>query len=68
MMGRNTEKSPRGRQMPGVHSNLGVRSNRDWWPNQLNLKILHQNTRPVEPDGPGFLLSGGLQVGSTTTR
>ena len=21
----------------------GGRSNRDWWPNQLNLKMLHQN-------------------------
>jgi len=22
----------------------GVRSNADWWPNQLNLKILHQHS------------------------
>ncbi|SPJ22455.1 Catalase-peroxidase [Palleronia abyssalis] len=29
------------------------RSNREWWPNQLNLKILHQNlpqTQPMDPD------------------
>ncbi len=25
------------------------RSNQDWWPNQLNLKILDQNARPVDP-------------------
>ncbi len=24
---------------------IGVRSNRDWWPNQLNLKMLHQHSR-----------------------
>jgi len=31
----------------------GGTSNRDWWPNQLNLKILHQNSNlsnPMEPD------------------
>ena len=28
----------------GKHVTTGVRSNRDWWPNQLNLKILHQNS------------------------
>ncbi|MGP9818937.1 catalase/peroxidase HPI [Salinarimonas sp. NSM] len=34
----------------------GVRKvgNRDWWPNQLNLKILHQNTALSNPMGPGF--------------
>ncbi len=31
----------------------GGTSNRDWWPNQLNLKILHQNSslsNPMEPE------------------
>ena len=28
---------------------LGDRSIRDWWPNQLNLKILHQNTDVTSP-------------------
>jgi catalase-peroxidase len=27
------------------------RSNRDWWPNQLNLKILHQNASLSDPMG-----------------
>ncbi len=29
-------------------------SNRDWWPNQLNLKILHQNSRMSNPMGEEF--------------
>ncbi len=32
----------------------GARSSRDWWPNQLNLKILHQHTPPANPLGAGF--------------
>ncbi|MBL4929774.1 catalase/peroxidase HPI [Fuscibacter oryzae] len=31
-----------------------VRSNRDWWPNQLNLRILHQNTALSDPFGGSF--------------
>ena len=29
-------------------------SNRDWWPNQLNLKILHQNSSLSNPMGEAF--------------
>ncbi|MFH0961035.1 MAG: catalase/peroxidase HPI [Pseudomonadota bacterium] len=29
-------------------------SNRDWWPNQLNLKILHQNSNMSNPMGEEF--------------
>jgi catalase-peroxidase len=29
-------------------------SNRDWWPNQLNLKILHQHDRKSNPMGEAF--------------
>jgi catalase-peroxidase len=32
----------------------GGRSNRDWWPNQLNLRILHQNSALSDPMGQGF--------------
>lgn len=32
----------------------GGRSNRDWWPNQLNLKILHQNSNMSNPMGEEF--------------
>ena len=34
----------------------GGRSNRDWWPNQLNLKILHQNSPLSQSDGRGVQL------------
>jgi len=37
-----------------AHTAHGVRSNRDWWPNQLNLKILHQNSSLSDPMGNGF--------------
>ena len=29
-------------------------SNQDWWPNQLNLKILHQNSSLSDPMGEEF--------------
>lgn len=32
----------------------GGTTNRDWWPNQLNLKILHQNCKARNPLGDGF--------------
>ncbi|MBS1996751.1 MAG: catalase/peroxidase HPI [Cyanobacteria bacterium SZAS LIN-2] len=32
----------------------GFYSNRDWWPNQLNLKILDQNSALVDPMDRGF--------------
>ncbi len=36
------------------HTTLASRSNRDWWPNQLNLKILHQNAPASSPLGRDF--------------
>jgi catalase-peroxidase len=30
------------------------RSNADWWPNQLNLKVLHQRSTLSDPMGAGF--------------
>ncbi len=33
---------------------VGTRSNRDWWPNQLNLKVLHQNSALSNPMGEAF--------------
>jgi catalase-peroxidase len=38
----------------GKHTVSSVRSNRDWWPNQLNLKILHQNSAASNPMGADF--------------
>ncbi len=41
---------------PVVHgtTNLGMRSNSDWWPNQLNLRILRQNSPLSNPMGEAF--------------
>ncbi len=39
---------------PVMHGGAGVRSNRDWWPNQLNLKMLHQNPPAGDPMGADF--------------
>jgi catalase-peroxidase len=37
----------------GARTSQGVQSNADWWPNQLNLAILHQHqpvSNPMDPD------------------
>ena len=39
---------------PVNHSAGASRSNRDWWPNQLNLKALHQHSPLSDPMDPGF--------------
>ncbi len=44
---------------PVMHSgaqsaSTGVRSNKDWWPNQLNLKLLHQNSAKSDPMASDF--------------
>ena len=36
------------------HTAAGSMSNGDWWPNQLNLRILHQNSSKSDPMGEGF--------------
>ncbi|WP_353628285.1 catalase/peroxidase HPI [Sulfitobacter sp. TCYB15] len=38
----------------GRNSKRGARSLNEWWPNQLNLKLLHQNTIDSNPLGPDF--------------
>jgi catalase-peroxidase len=54
----NTEGTKSGQcpVMHGVPSNAtgAGRSNRDWWPNQLNLKILHQHSSLSNPLGADF--------------
>ncbi|KUJ84098.1 hydroperoxidase [Ruegeria marisrubri] len=39
---------------PVMHTTQAARSNRDWWPNQLNLKILHQHSALSDPMGADF--------------
>ncbi len=36
------------------NAKAGGRSNRDWWPEQLNLAILHQHSPKSDPMGAGF--------------
>ena len=38
------------------------RTNADWWPNQLNLKILHQHSAKVDPLGAGFDYAAAFQT------
>jgi catalase-peroxidase len=42
------------RPASGRHTASGVHSNGDWWPNQLNLRILHQNSPRGNPMGEQF--------------
>jgi catalase-peroxidase len=46
--------TPKAGKCPVNHTTLGVRSTRDWWPNQLNLKILHQHSALSNPMGTDF--------------
>jgi catalase-peroxidase len=42
--------------MHGAHKDVATGSiaNQHWWPNQLNIKVLHQNTPMSDPMGEGF--------------
>ena len=42
------------RKEPAALRSLLGRTNRDWWPNQLSLEILHQHGRSSDPMGPDF--------------
>ncbi len=39
---------------PVMHKAAPARSNRDWWPNQLDLGVLHQHSALSDPMGPDF--------------
>ena len=41
---------------------VGGRSNRDWWPNQLDLGILHQHSSLSNPMGEGFSYSDAFRT------
>ncbi len=44
------------KEMARFHEHVagGGTTNRDWWPNQLNLDILHQRSSKSNPMGEGF--------------
>lgn len=44
------------------HTSFGGRSNRDWWPNQLNLKILHQHSALSNPMPQGFRYADAVKT------
>ncbi|GGD38637.1 catalase/peroxidase HPI [Sinisalibacter lacisalsi] len=48
--------NPKASGCPVAHgtTNFGQRSNSDWWPNQLNLRVLHQHTMKESPFGHDF--------------
>ncbi|MGR3484351.1 MAG: catalase/peroxidase HPI [Paracoccaceae bacterium] len=57
--------TPQGK-CPVIHgATLGVtnrlRGNRDWWPNALNLKVLHQNQPATTPLGEAFDYTQALE-------
>ncbi|PCJ58051.1 MAG: catalase-peroxidase, partial [Candidatus Hydrogenedentota bacterium] len=37
-----------------AHTAVGSTANQRWWPNQLNLKMLHQNSPQSDPMGEEF--------------
>ncbi len=47
-------QQPKPGKCPVMHTSQGGRSNRDWWPSQLNLRILHQHSQAASPMAPGF--------------
>ena len=38
----------------GTHLPAGILTNLDWWPNQLNLSVLHRNSPDSSPMSPSF--------------
>ncbi len=38
----------------GQHKSMTGRTNKDWWPNQLDVSVLHQNSSLSDPMGKGF--------------
>jgi catalase-peroxidase len=46
-----SQGAPTSQRMSAI---VGGRANRDWWPNQLDLSILHQHSSLSNPMGEGF--------------
>ena len=45
-----------------ANASMNTQSNRDWWPNQLNLAILHQNPPASDPLGDSFDYAEAFQA------
>jgi len=49
-----TDHKSNGCPVTGANTKLGARSNQSWWPNQLNVNLLHQNPSAGNPMGESF--------------
>ena len=47
---------------------IDARSNRDWWPNQLDVSRLHANPPAGDPMGADFDYAAGVPDASTWPR
>jgi catalase-peroxidase len=48
------QNNPTESKCPVAHGARQFQTNADWWPNQLDLKVLHQNSTLSNPMGEGF--------------
>jgi catalase-peroxidase len=48
------QNKPTESKCPVAHSARKFQTNADWWPNQLDLKVLHQHSALSNPMGEGF--------------
>ena len=51
-----------------THTSRKITRNEHWWPDRLDLAILHQNNKLADPTGPGLQLRRGVQERLTSTR
>ena len=54
MTDQNVDSASKCPVMAGSHTAVGATANLHWWPNQLNLKILHQHSPLSDPMGKEF--------------
>ena len=47
---------------PHKHTAVGTTSNQHWWPNQLNLKVLHQNSPLSDPMDADFSYAAAFET------
>ena len=47
---------------PHKHTAVGTTSNQHWWPNQLNLKVLHQNSSLSDPMDADFSYAAAFET------
>ena len=52
--GNHPDSCPVAHGAPTLASHAGMRGNRDWWPNQLNLRPLHQHSALSSPMATDF--------------